>query len=231
MKKFLILVSILMFAPILEGCEREKNDEEIEIVTNETNEDEVNATVDDATREEDIDAILELIQLYELDIECLKDSSAKSSCFAIHDEETFNQTISKIVELQEKLLKDYNYEYTSQFVGSSYSSVSNKKDTLVEKGTCKEIDGKYTSQGLSIIDCSYSSSKDKISITVKNNSGVDLRYLEVEIYGIDKNGNTISSDYTNHGSTIRDGAIQILETYVDYAYSYEVEITKATPKY
>lgn len=220
-----------MFAPILEGCEREKNDEEIEIVTNETNEDEVNATVDDATREEDIDAILELIQLYELDIECLKDSSAKGSCFAIHDEETFNQTISKIVELQEKLLKDYNYEYTSQFVGSSYSSVSNKKDTLVEKGTCKEIDGKYTSQGLSIIDCSYSSSKDKISITVKNNSGVDLRYLEVEIYGIDKNGNTISSDYTNHGSTIRDGAIQILETYVDYANSYEVEITKATPKY
>lgn len=99
------------------------------------------------------------------------------------------------------------------------------------EGSCREIEGKYTSQGLSIIGCSYSSSKDKISITVKNNSGVDLRYLEVEIYGIDKNGNTILSDYTNHGSTIRNGASQTLETYVDYAHSYEVEITKATPRY
>ena len=65
---------------------------------------------------------------------------------------------------------------------------------------------------------------------MNNNSGYDLSYLEVEIYGIDSNGKTILSDYTNHGSTIRNGASQTLETYIDYATSYEVEISKATVK-
>lgn len=103
-------------------------------------------------------------------------------------------------------------------------------ESSTEKGTCKEVEGTYTSQGLSVSSCRYSSSKERISITVENNSGVDLRYLEVEIYGIDSNGKTVSSDYTNHSSTIRNGASQTLETYVDEAHSYEVEITKATPK-
>ena len=65
---------------------------------------------------------------------------------------------------------------------------------------------------------------------VENNSGYDLSYLEVEIYGIDSNGKTVSSDYTNHGSTIRNGASQTIEAYVDKATSYELEVSKATTK-
>lgn len=105
-----------------------------------------------------------------------------------------------------------------------------EKLNLYDDGICKELEGAYTSQGVRIIDCSYSSSKDRISITVKNNSGSDLKYVEVEIYGINSNGQTISSDFTNHGSTIRNGAMQTLERYVDYANSYEVEITEARMK-
>lgn len=113
---------------------------------------------------------------------------------------------------------------------SSSSNITQGNYNLYNNGICKEMEGAYTSQGLRIIGCSYSSSKDKISITVQNNSGADLRYIRVEIYGIDSNGQTISSDYTNHGSTIRNGASQTLETYVDYANSYEVKITEATPR-
>lgn len=105
-----------------------------------------------------------------------------------------------------------------------------KKEGKEKKETCREVEGAYTSQGLRVTSCSYSSSKDKISITIHNNSGVDLRYIRVEIYGIDSNGKTVSSDYTNHGSTIRDGASQTLEAYVDKTHSYEVEITDVSVK-
>lgn len=112
-------------------------------------------------------------------------------------------------------------------IGSSSESVNSNIDN---KNSCVEISGSYTSQGLSVSSCRYSSTDKKIYVTVNNNSGYDLSYLEVEIYGIDSNGKTILSDYTNHGSTIRNGASQTLETYIDYATSYEVEISKATVK-
>lgn len=101
---------------------------------------------------------------------------------------------------------------------------------LYNNGTCKEVESKYTPIGLKVTSCSYSSSKEKISITVENNSDFDLSYLQVEIYGIDSNGKTVSSDYTNHGSIIRKGASQTLEAYVDKYTSYEVEISKVTTK-
>ena len=139
-------------------------------------------------------------------------------------------------------IKDLTTEEATQFfldkrqsqlvdsVGDVQEEVKEEpKQPTTEKGTCKEIRSSYTSQGLKITDCSYSYGGE-IRITVKNNSGVDLSYIRVEIYGIDSNGDTILSDYTNHGSTIRDGASQTLETSIDYAHSYEVEITEAIPK-
>ena len=130
-----------------------------------------------------------------------------------------------------ELVKERQKEYADSLNVDATEEVKEEpKQPTTEKGTCKEIRSSYTSQGLKITGCSYSSSEDKIRITVKNNSGVDLSYIRVEIYGIDSNGDTILSDYTNHASTIRDGAMQTLETYVDYANSYEVEITEATPR-
>ena len=115
-------------------------------------------------------------------------------------------------------------------IGSDFDKDVNISYGLYNDGTCKEVEGTYTSQGIKVTDCSYSSSKEKISITVENNSDFDLSYLQVEIYGIDSNGKTVSSDYTNHGSIIRKGASQTLEAYVDKYTSYEVEISKATTK-
>ena len=204
-----------------------------------SSEDEIQQVAEELTEEEKqeiIEGNLELLNTYELDIKCLSDSTVKKVCHGINNKEDFDRAISKIQEIQERLLVEFEYVYESEVVGLSYSDAGRKttissSDALdIGKGNCKEVDGGYTSQGLEVTSCKYSSSKDKISITVKNNSGVDLRYIRVEIYGIDSNGNTVSSDYTNHGSIIRDGASQILESYVDETYSYEVEITEATPK-
>ncbi|MDO4927203.1 MAG: FxLYD domain-containing protein [Turicibacter sp.] len=139
-------------------------------------------------------------------------------------------------EQAKEIVENGEYDKSLTFIDGEYVSFFNPNEsyststTSNEPYACKEVEGTYTSQGLSVSSCRYSSSKERISITVENNSGVDLRYLEVEIYGIDSNGKTVSSDYTNHSSTIRNGASQTLETYVDEAHSYEVEITKATPK-
>lgn len=129
-----------------------------------------------------------------------------------------------------ELVKERQKEYADSLNVDATEEVKEEpKQPTTEKGTCKEIRSSYTSQGLKITDCSYSYGGE-IRITVKNNSGVDLSYIRVEIYGIDTDGRTVLSDYTNHGSTIRDGAIQTLETSIDYAHSYEVEITEAIPK-
>ena len=129
-----------------------------------------------------------------------------------------------------ELVKERQKEYADSLNVDATEEVKEEpKQPTTEKGTCKILTNSYTSQGLKITSCRYGYRGD-ISITVQNNSGVDLRYIEVEIYGINENGKTILSDFTNHGSTIRDGASQTLETHIDYAHSYEVAITKATPR-
>lgn len=216
---FVVIMSVLL----LGGCNKPIGEVMSQPVDREPKEEQ-------ETKEEEITAMLDLISLYELDIKCLKDSSVKHTCNAIHDEKTFGQAIEKIEELQDRLLEEYDYKFESEFINSAYSDYVTIIKEPVKEGTCKEIEGAYTSQGLMVTSCGYSSSKDKISITIYNNSGVDLRYIRVEIYGMDSNGNTVSSDYTNHSSTIRDGASQTLETYVDKTHSYEVEITDVSVK-
>lgn len=103
-----------------------------------------------------------------------------------------------------------------------------EKEAKEREGTCREVENTYTKQGLTISKCSYH--QGKIKITVNNSSGVDLRYLRVDIYGLNKFGSTEASYYTNHGATIKNWASQTLEAYVDYSHSFEVEITEAVAK-
>ncbi len=148
-------------------------------------------------------------------------------------EEASSLSFDESLALVRENSKSYNVGSSSinSDVTTDSSSSTSSLSSLDNNGICKEVETKYTSQGLKVTSCIYTSSKEPISITVENNSGVDLSYLEVEIYGIDSNGKTISSDYTNHGSTIRNGASQTLQAYLNsYANSYEVEISKAIPK-
>ena len=184
-------------------------------------------------------------------IDSLKDSALKEDCTKYcYYIEKYVEAIAKCSQncnsdfITYEEIKDLTTEEATQFfLDKRQSQLADSAEDLqeevkeeepkkptTERGSCKKIRNSYTSQGLGITGCSYSSSKDKISITVQNNSGEDLSYVRVEIYGIDTNGKTVLSDFTNHGSTIRNGASQTLETYVDYAHSYEVEITEAIPK-
>ncbi len=188
-----------------------------------------------------IDATITLIESYEEDFLCYLGEVSKIGCMTLKTESDFDDRKARIKELQDKLQNEYKYTYVSKVDSISWADIKKAQGTetneffvnpyLFNNDICREIETDYTYQGLNVKDCSYSSYKNgKISITVKNNSGVDLKYLEVEIYGLDSNGNTIFSDYTNHGSTIRNGATQTLEAYVDYASSYEVEISRAVVK-
>ncbi len=126
-----------------------------------------------------------------------------------------------------------SYNVGSSPIGNDETTVSNDEtmDSSSLEGTCKEVESIYTLKGLKVTSCSYTSSEKSISITVDNNSGYDLSYLRIEIYGIDSSGKTISSDYTNHGATIRNGASQTLQAYTEgCANSYQVEISEVSFK-
>ena len=82
-------------------------------------------------KQEVIDATLELINAYELDIECLFDSSVKVLCTVIKTEEDFNNVVSKIKDLQEKLSNEYDYVYESEFVNLSYSDTTGMSLSLL----------------------------------------------------------------------------------------------------
>ena len=67
----------------------------------------------------------------------------------------------------------------------------------------------------------------EISVSVKNDSDRDIRYIRVNLFEKDKNGKTIKSDYANDISVIKVGARQKIKTYFDFSSSestLEVEL-------
>ena len=67
----------------------------------------------------------------------------------------------------------------------------------------------------------------EISISVKNDSDRDIRYIKVNLFEKDKNGKTIKSDWANDNSIIKVGARQKIKTYFDFSSSestLEVEL-------
>lgn len=122
--------------------------------------------------------------------------------------------------------------------GTTQTDVTKNEATTIDdvtRGTCKELDGIYSIQGLKLSTCTYfkptkSGHSGEVYVTVHNNSGSDLSYVRVEIYTLDSKGNTIASTFTNDTAIIRDGGTQLLKAYVTHGHSYEVEITDARTK-
>lgn len=56
----------------------------------------------------------------------------------------------------------------------------------------------------------YSSDYVDVNVTVQNNGKDSLNYVKINLYYIDKDGNTIKSEWTNDNSNIQPNATQIL---------------------
>lgn len=129
--------------------------------------------------------------------------------------------LSTYMQLEE-YQEGYGKIYLSQFDGSRIlwgkldTKRKNEMYCLVENQmTAIEYTGALVKIEEVKIDKNKYSGFNEIQITIKNEGQKDVKYVKVNLFFKDENGNIIYSDWTNDNAIIKPGATQVLSKMVE----------------
>ena len=116
----------------------------------------------------------------------------------------------------------------SKYVNLTYTEAEKEyKDTVAEAN-------KPPVEILEFVIGENEYNSEEFQLTLKNQSGRDIRYVKIDIFKKDSFGNIIDSVWTNWSGTFKDGATQVVTKLVrdyDSSYTYSASISEVNYKY